>query len=62
MMSIGYGLGIYNLSQGLGYIKIKKSDDMEHSELASKKKMLIFSSFAMFGIGIIYTLELLGIW
>jgi len=59
-MFVGYGSGIYYLGQGLGHIKIKKSDEMDVSELAKKKKTLIFSSFIMFAIGIIYTLEFLG--
>jgi hypothetical protein len=62
MMTVGFGLGIYNLGQGLGFIKIKNSDEMDNEKLASKKQVFIFSGFAMFGIGVIYTLEFLGIW
>ncbi|MEP7706800.1 hypothetical protein [Paraglaciecola sp. 25GB23A] len=62
MMILGFGSGIYNLCQGLGIIKIKNSDEMDSKKLAGKKQMLIFSSFVMFGIGVIYTLEFLGIW
>jgi hypothetical protein len=35
---------------------------MDNEKLASKKQVSIFSGFAMFGIGVIYTLEFLGIW
>ncbi|MBU2872098.1 hypothetical protein [Colwellia sp. E2M01] len=62
MMITGFSLCIYNLCQGYGYIKIKKSDGMEPEELAKKKQMLKFGSIPMFGIGVIYALELLGIW
>ena len=44
----------------LGYIK--NGDDMDIDKLTSIKKSRIFSSLPMIGIGIIYTLELLGIW
>ncbi|MDC8831394.1 hypothetical protein [Alteromonas gilva] len=62
MMALGFGVGIYNLSQGLGYVSIKNSEKMDVGELNRKKRMLKFSSLPMFGIGIVYTAEFLGLW
>jgi len=62
MMIAGFGCGIYNLGQGYGYINIKNSDQMDSEKLTHKKQMLNISGFAMLGIGVVYTLELLGVW
>ncbi len=62
MMIAGFSLCIYNLSQGFGYIKIKNSDGMDSEKLTQKKQMLKFGSIPMFCIGVIYALELLGVW
>jgi len=62
MMIFGFGSGVYYLCQGLGYIAIKNSNDLTKDKLSQSKSHLIFLSVAMFGIGIIYTLEFVGIW
>jgi len=62
MMIMGFALGIYNLCQGFGYLKIRNADKMEPEILAKKKNMLKYGSIPMFGIGIIYALELTGVW
>ena len=62
MMLAGFGVGTYHLCQGLGYIKIKNSNEIADDKLAQKKQSLVLTSLAMFGIGIIYTLEFIGVW
>lgn len=62
MMIAGFSLCIYNLCQGFGYIRIKNSDEMDSDKLSHKKQMRKIGSIPMFGIGVIYTLELIGIW
>ncbi|GEM_PF-3288433 len=57
MMILGFGLGFYNLSQFFGIMPIRNADEMDESELASRKKGLIISGIVMVAIGIVYTLK-----
>ena len=57
MICLGFGYGTFNIAQGLGYIKIKNTDDMDETLLARKKKSLLFIGCVMLCIGVIYTLD-----
>lgn len=62
MMIAGFSFGIYSLCQGFGLIKIKNSDVITQEKLNHKKQASKLSGIIMCAIGIIYALELLGVW
>ena len=62
MITTGFALGIHNFCKYFGFIKIKNSDNMNSQELATKKVGFLISGLVMLGIGVIYTLEFLGVW